>query len=341
MHSHAVHRAFLDLGLSAAIFCNDEFPIASTITLDPESAVTWLSGPNSDHDLSSFKVVWNRRSWNPAFSSEIHPDDERLAKPICRRFLDELRYTPTARQVWVNPRSVQLSINSKYNQLTTAKAAGFRTPRTIISNDPERVRAFVGQYKACIVKPLSTMSWREDDGLLTLPTSTITLEDCSEDFALQSCPMVYQELVEKAYELRVIVFGDDLLCVRLDTQHGDRYRTDWRLSGTAGLNLLEVESRPELARNVRRFCDLAGIVHGSFDFAVTPDDDLVFFEVNEQGQTLWIEECNSDIKILDRLVQFLAALDPASFRARPGTLRLTDFLSSETWRRIEADRAQA
>ena len=48
-----------------------------------------------------------------------------------------------------------------------------------------------------------------------------------------------------------------------------------------------------------------GIVFGSFDFIVTPDDEYVFLEVNEQGQFLWIEEYNASFHMLDLFVHFL------------------------------------
>ncbi len=48
-----------------------------------------------------------------------------------------------------------------------------------------------------------------------------------------------------------------------------------------------------------------GLVFGCFDFIVTPDNEYYFLEVNEQGQFLWIEEVNPDIKILDAFVNLL------------------------------------
>lgn len=45
----------------------------------------------------------------------------------------------------------------------------------------------------------------------------------------------------------------------------------------------------DIAVAVRRFMASYGIVFGSFDFAVTPDDDWVFFENNPAGTWSWVE----------------------------------------------------
>lgn len=48
-----------------------------------------------------------------------------------------------------------------------------------------------------------------------------------------------------------------------------------------------------------------GLVFGTLDFIVNENDEYIFLEVNEQGQFLWIEDLNPDLKMLDVFIHFL------------------------------------
>ena len=60
-----------------------------------------------------------------------------------------------------------------------------------------------------------------------------------------------------------------------------------------------------LEQQIRAFMKKMGLVFGSLDFIVSEDHEYIFLEVNEQGQFLWIEDANPDIKMLDIFVNFL------------------------------------
>jgi hypothetical protein len=48
-----------------------------------------------------------------------------------------------------------------------------------------------------------------------------------------------------------------------------------------------------------------GVVFGCFDFIVTPDDEIIFLELNEQGQFLWVEEILPELCYMDMFAEFL------------------------------------
>lgn len=328
VHSRAVAAALAAYGIDAQIFRFDEFPVSSTITYDLASAGPILNGPDADARLDSFEVVWNRRGWDPVFPTELDERDRLLAGPICRRFADEMRLSPPPGQLWVNPRSAQLLMRSKALQLRLARDMGFAIPRTLISNDMGAIRHFLAGPGEYVVKSIAPMSWTEDGAVFSLPTTRIGLDDVADRLSVQSCPMIYQELVEKSYELRVIVCGAQTLCVKLHSQEGDRYREDWRQGVVTEMKVEPVPPPHGLESKLLEFCRRANLLHASFDLAITPDGSTIFFEVNEQGQTLWVEEVNPDIRILEMLTAFLA--DPLGRRPGPTVrhpLRLADHLA--------------
>lgn len=327
VHSSAVAEVLHGFGAECHIFCFDEFPVASTITYDLEVGGPILRGPAANARLSEFRTVWNRRGWDPVFPGELDDEDRRLVAPICARYCDEMRISPPPGQVWVNPRSAQLGMRSKALQLQMALRLGFEVPETLITNDPDEARRFVAREGEFVVKSISPMHWDAPAGALSLPTSRITADDLDEEVAVRSCPMIYQRYVPKAYEFRVIVFGTRTLWVKIDSQAAGRYKADWRHGRADELRLDVVEPEPEMDGRIVNFCREGGLLHASFDLAVTPSGRTVFFEVNEQGQSLWLEEVNPDIKVLAMLAQFL--WDPVTGRQPPWSdepIRLADFL---------------
>lgn len=68
----------------------------------------------------------------------------------------------------------------------------------------------------------------------------------------------------------------------------EKARTDWR-TDYENLEYDTTTVPGRVAEAVRRFMASYGIVFGSFDFAVTPDDEWVFFESNPAGTWSWVE----------------------------------------------------
>ena len=228
-----------------------------------------------------------------------------VARTVSRLHLDNMRALERAGQIWVNPRVNQRKIDNKIIQLRVAADLGLRTPRTLISNDPGEVRPFVEECTAAIVKPITPMFWNTDGRTRAMATRDVTVADLQTDASLVGCPMIYQEKVEKLFELRVTFFGEEFVCARLDSQGHQDSRTDFRTTDPANLSLEEIPLKPDILARLNAFRKHTGLLHGSFDLAVDTQGNHIFFEINEQGQFLWLEEVNPEIRMLDRLVSFM------------------------------------
>lgn len=304
-HAAAVCEALTKEGIKTSIFCNDEYPRNSTVSVSPYSGNIDLIGSSIDNKFEQFKTVWNRRKKKPLLHINVHDDDKPVAMSECEIFLQELRIVSYKNQVWVNSEVSQLLIRGKTNQLFLARDVGMNIPNTLISNNPHDVRAFLSKNKSSIVKAVDKMGWIEDGIEIALPTSQIFIENCDDDVSIRLCPMIYQEQIRKAFELRVVVFGDHILFVKLDSQGDDVSRVDWRNAEPNSFSIEEFDPPEKLVKDIRTFCRRAGVLHGSFDFAVDHDGNAIFFEFNVQGQFLWIEDWNPSIRVLDRMVEFL------------------------------------
>ena len=99
---------------------------------------------------------------------------------------------------------------------------------------------------------------------------------------------IFQEYIEKAYELRVTCAGDQVFCCRIDSQASAESSEDFRFNAR---NLKhELIECPELETKLKAYLKEFDINFGCFDIAVTPSGEFVFFECNPNGQWLWIEE---------------------------------------------------
>jgi glutathione synthase/RimK-type ligase-like ATP-grasp enzyme len=193
----------------------------------------------------------------------------------------------------------------KPEQLKIALEAGFKIPRTLCSNSPARIRELLRRSRnGVIYKPFTPASWRSQEGLAVAFSSLVTEEDLPDDEILRATPGIFQEYVQKSYELRVTAIGRRLFTVKLRSQEVLDAKVDWRAAPD------EVPMEPaDLPPSVESAClkilDTFGLVFGCFDLIVTPDQEYVFLEVNEMGAFLWIESQLPELGVLDAFSELL------------------------------------
>lgn len=312
VHADAVAWAWTQQGRRCDLVRFGDYPGAlcgsASISDQCDLAISSTRQDAAPIDHAIYDVVWNRRVGAGHWGSPptLHADDREVARKARQSYLDAVRFAAWPGQIWVNPRRRQICIEDKVNQLRLARRCGLAIPDTLVSNDPDAVRAFVHRVGGAIAKPLRPMIW---DGTRprAMPTVSVTVADLANDAAIAACPMIYQERITKSFELRAVLFGAELLCCRLDSQRVSRAQVDFRMVDPSLLDVTPWPASDSLRRALLEFARAAGLLHASFDLAVAPDGRPVFFECNEQGQTLWLEDCNGEIRILDRLVAFLTA----------------------------------
>lgn len=255
-----------------------------------------------------YDVVWWRRVRNPYIPRNlIHPDDYHIALRENRLFYDSLATNMAPDAWWVNSKVAARNGGSKLLQLKVATACDMNIPTTLCANDPQKIRDFVSLHEegGVIYKPLSTHLWCESQQIKMAFTTRIRSVDLPKDELLQFSPGLYQKEIKKHYELRVNCFGEYIVAVKLHSQSHPQGKIDWRLIPDGALVIEPYQLSHELQTKIRMFMRRMGLVFGAFDFIVTENGQYVFLEVNEQGQFLWIEAYNPEIKMLDIFINFL------------------------------------
>lgn len=294
-----------------ALWHGTDFPSRQTasVSLDPDLDHWEILGPELELGNHKFSTVWMRRPGRPLVPLEIDPADQQFALRECRYFLAGLYRAAGADAFWVNPMGSASRADIKLEQLRSAVRAGFKIPRTLLSNDPARIRAFLRANPACIYKSFYPVSWYTPDYSAVLFSSICKEVDLPDDPLLKLTPGIFQTLVPKSYELRVTAMGNTLFTAKLESQGLSSAQIDWR-AATEPFPLEPAELPGAVAEACRHVMKDLGIVYGCFDLIVTPEGDYVFLEVNEMGAFLWIEEQNPDFRLVDAFCQFLVEATP-------------------------------
>ena len=188
---------------------------------------------------------------------------------------------------WLNHPSDIAAAEYKPVQLAAARACALAVPHTLITNDRAAAVDFAHAVGKVVYKPLTPVNIADGDTQRVVFTTPVIAELIDDSVAFTA--HLFQEWIDKAYEVRLTVVDDGMFVTRLDagTAAG---AVDWR----ADYDELTYTPLPGVPDAVR-----AGVIalmrrlrlrFGALDFAVTPDDDWVFLEVNPNGQWAWIED---------------------------------------------------
>jgi len=176
-------------------------------------------------------------------------------------------------------------------QLKLARQLGMCVPNSLITNDPDAVRAFARANPAGIVTKMQASFAVYREGVEHV-VFTNTLDEAALDDleGLDLCPMTFQEKVPKQLELRVTVVGDRIFTAAVDSQVSDRALDDWRRDGQAFTEAWRpYDLPPAEAEKVLALMDRLKLNYGALDIILTPDGRYVFLEINPAGEWFWLD----------------------------------------------------
>jgi MvdC family ATP-grasp ribosomal peptide maturase len=230
------------------------------------------------------RAVWARKLWTPKMDADL---DERYREMCVREsvaalegFLDALHYAR-----WVNDIQRERAAENKQRQLRIAAEAGLHIPRTLVTNDPAEARQFFAETKGrTVAKLLRPLTVSMNAPPLFVYTSQVHEEDLDKAETLRHSPMVFQEMIPKARELRVAWVAGEAFTGALDASGTSRGQTDWRLAQPEECQWQNAELPVEVLRGLQALMSKLGLVFGAIDLICTPAGEHVFLEVNPGGE---------------------------------------------------------
>jgi MvdC family ATP-grasp ribosomal peptide maturase len=281
-----VSQALARRGVRPIRFNTDLFPSSVKLSTRAGDERTAHLSTETGEQISAAEVhaVWARKLWSPRMSEDL---DERY-RSMCAAesvaalegFLDALHDAH-----WVNDLQRQREAENKQRQLRLGARAGLRVPRTLVTNDPAAARQFFaeteGQTVAKLLRPITVSM---DAVTPFVYTNRVREEDLAGAEALRHSPMVFQELIPKACELRVACVAGKTFTGALDATGTSRGRTDWRRAAPEECRWQMAQLPTEVASSLQALMAELGLVFGAVDLICTPSGEYVFLEVNPGGE---------------------------------------------------------
>lgn len=280
VHAEAVQREIGHLGGESRILDLSSFPARASLSIDyAGSRPTIVFDDGDPLDFSAVGSIWWRRPQPFGFDAAL--DDHvglRFALAECTEAVTGLWQILDA--FWINDPHWDDRAHRKVLQLAVAREIGMRLPRTVVTSDPRRARAFVAEGTN-IYKPFSATEsdWRE--------TRIVTAEDIAQLDLLRHAPLILQRYIE-GVDVRVTCVGDRIFAAEIDVR-ASSYPVDFRMS-MADARIAPCILPETLETSIRLLMRRLKLVYGALDFRRTPDGEHIFLEVNPAGQWLFVEE---------------------------------------------------
>lgn len=282
-------------GIELFRFDSDRYPagiLMSNIYENGRHEVLIKQEGQKTQRLSDFSAIWYRRL---RLGANLPKD---MDKQLYTATMEESKRTLVG---WLSsyegfmldsPMQVRWAEN-KMMQIQTAERFGIKIPKTIVSNDPEEVKAFFNGLpsRSMITKMQHSFAVYENGVEQVVFTNKLSEKDVEELDGLELCPMTFQEAVEKDIELRVTVVGDEIFAAYVDSQAMEGAENDWRQRGLALVDNWKTYELPEeLKTSILKYMDFLSLNYGAWDFILTPGGEFVFLEVNPAGEWFWLDK---------------------------------------------------
>lgn len=260
-------------------------------------------------DLDTIQSVWYRITKDYVLPNAI-PDSQRdFARDECHQMIQGL--FDNLHCFWVSHPSRIKECRHKLRQLHLAQELGFEVPQTLVTNDPNKVRAFYDATGGKIIyKVLDKDVILHKDNVLKRPiTETVIYTTLIKPYHLEYldsvhyAPCLFQEYIQTQVDLRITVVGRRIFAAEIhslrteQTKHG---RNDDLANKPCQPHQLPLCLEQKCVSMVEEL----GLAYGAIDMILTPEGRYVFLEINPNGEYVWIESLTG-LPISEALAEML------------------------------------
>jgi hypothetical protein len=282
-HLEPVRAALTRRGARHHVLDLADIPQRVSVTLEVGAGErTVLRTPEGAVDLRACTAVWWRRPRGFELDPRLDPDQLGFTYNEVHEAIQGLWATLPG--LWVNPPWDNEWATYKGRQLALAAELGLSVPHTCITNDPDEARRFITSRRPdpVVYKSFSASEahWRETR--LLRPDELDLLD------AVQVAPLIFQEYVGDAVDLRITAVGDELFAAAIHTGPS-AYPVDFRMD-LRGARFEPVEVPGDVADRLLKLLGRLGLRYGAIDVRRRSDGEHVFLEVNPAGQWRFVEE---------------------------------------------------
>jgi len=270
----------------------DKYPKEITVSFDPISGEGELKNSKGKNVLvQDITSCWYYHLPEPNISSKIKGKSNReFAVGEAKAGLGGL-WRILDNRFWINhPKNLSAGALYKLKQLEVARKVGFEVPRSLVTNDPEVAeRFFDNGFTKVILKMMGSPP--EVRGMPHVFTTIVTRNDIQLNRdSIKLTPILFQEFIEKKFEMRITIVGRDVFPAALYTQDDPKARVDWKLGKLTKFKHEKLDLPLDIKKKCLQFMESLNLVYGAIDLIVTPEGKYFFLEVNPSGAWGWVEK---------------------------------------------------
>ena len=281
----------------------DRFPSEVLASFDPCGDVIISDGERTISG-KHVKSVWYRRNVAPNLPEDLNLGTREFCERETRAFLvGALAALPTQR--WLSSPQAIWRAERKPHQLSVAAQLGFVLPHTIVTNDQKAALDFA-QGRRLVAKSVNSGYISGSDGNKAIFTSALGAGDLEDLSGLALAPVTFQEMVDKSSDIRVTVVGNEVFAAEILSQGRESSKVDWRATDDPNLEHRTHVLPATVAQRCRHLVSHLGLGFGAIDLALKPNGTYVFFEINPNGEWLWLED-QLGLPISDSIATWLSA----------------------------------
>jgi glutathione synthase/RimK-type ligase-like ATP-grasp enzyme len=282
----------------------EDFWHNSEIVAENTNIRCFLKDSNRTFSTDEIASVWFRR---PKSINVKHENKDAIdfIEMQCNALLRGIYFCTHDTAIWVNPLTSLHRSRIKLQQLQLAKKLGFTVPNTLVTNNASAAVDFARSNKRICTKSLDEPSFQINNNIFPIYTRVITEKEIADNSdSIKTCPSLFQEFVEKQYDVRVTIVGNKLFPFRIYSQDSEYSKVDFRELAPARQKHELIELPNQLENLIFEFMGKQGLVYSAMDFAVTSNGTYFFLENNANGQWQWLDEM-IDGKISDAMIDLL------------------------------------
>ena len=304
-HAITVGNALKKKNIPFFYFITEDLPTSYNISFDSKYLNYTIENKDTTINLDGNWNIWNRRILDPKFPDGININLAEIIVGETRKTWEALLESHKGRVI-SKPSAINLA-NNKLTQLEFVKrnTQEIYIPDTIVTNDPKKVKFFYETHCGNICFKLHrSNSVKFENEEYIVYTNKLKLEDLLSIENVRANPSMFQEYIDKEYELRITVIGNEVIPIAIHSQDSEISKVDFRRYDFDKVKY-EYKKVPDDVSNLcLAITKHYGLNFGAFDFIKDKQGRYVFLELNPNGQWLWLEQL-SGYKISEVLADYL------------------------------------
>ncbi len=305
-HADHIIKLFNSKGLGDKIIRlnTEDFVNNCVVSFDGRKFEILIKDSNRKVLSEKIKSVWYRRPKDFKIIEE-DPYVRDYIKMQTTAFLRGIYFCCHDSSLWVNPLTSLHRSRHKLQQIQLATLIGFNTPKTMVTNDWNKAYIFARKVKKVCIKSLDEPNFVLDGHLYPFFTHIVDKSDIyNNKESITKCPVLFQEYIEKLFDIRVIIIGNDIFAFEIHSQENALSVQDFRGVAPKFIKHQPHNLPEEIKQKIRTFMARQGLFFSAMDLVLSKEKKYYFLENNPNGQWLWLEQLtnvplsNSMIKLL-------------------------------------------